>query len=99
MAQARQPGLEAPARLLATARPLRSARIRQSEALVRRAATHATALGVIGAYALLPPDWLPTVSDTFKSSVSYAALISGGATAFLAFISRGIAQPALEKKS
>ena len=55
----------------------------------------ATALGIIGAYALLPADWLPEVHAGFKQTVAYAALASAGLTSFLAAVSRIFAQPKL----
>lgn len=55
----------------------------------------ATALGIIGAYVLLPADFLPEVHRGFKLTVSYAALSSAGLTSFLAALSRIIAQPKL----
>ncbi|HEL5026741.1 TPA: hypothetical protein UOA81_001934 [Stenotrophomonas maltophilia] len=56
----------------------------------------ATALGIIGAYALLPADWLPEVHVGFKQTVAYAALGSAGITSFLAAVSRIFVQPKLE---
>ncbi|HEL2957093.1 TPA: hypothetical protein UL931_000290 [Stenotrophomonas maltophilia] len=55
----------------------------------------ATALGIIGAYVLLPADWLPVVHDGFKQTVAYAALASAGLTSFLAAVSRIFVQPKL----
>lgn len=55
----------------------------------------ATALGIIGAYALLPADWLPEVHSGFKQAVAYSALASAGVSSFLAAVSRVIAQPKL----
>ncbi|MGR0015987.1 DUF7940 domain-containing protein [Stenotrophomonas maltophilia] len=55
----------------------------------------ATALGIIGAYALLPSDWLPVVHDGFKQAVAYAALASAGLTSFMAAVSRIFVQPKL----
>jgi hypothetical protein len=55
----------------------------------------ATALGIIGAYVLLPSDWLPEVHAGFKQTVAYAALASAGVTSFLAAASRVIVQPKL----
>lgn len=61
-------------------------------------AINATALAIIGAYALLPTDWLPVVSAGFKQAVAYAALGSAGLTAFLAAVARRYVQPGLEPK-
>jgi len=58
-------------------------------------AINATALAIIGAYALLPADWLPVVSESFKATVAYAALGSAGLTAFLAAAARRYVQPTL----
>lgn len=55
----------------------------------------ATALGIIGAYALLPADWLPEVHAGFKQTVAYAALASAGLTSFLAAVSRIFVQAKL----
>lgn len=55
----------------------------------------ATALGIIGAYVLLPADWLPVVHDGFKQAVAYSALASAGVTSFLAAVSRIFVQPKL----
>lgn len=55
----------------------------------------ATALGIIGAYALLPADWLPEVHTGFKQVVAYAALASAGVTSFLAAASRIVVQSSL----
>ncbi|WP_414488862.1 hypothetical protein [Stenotrophomonas maltophilia] len=55
----------------------------------------ATALGIIGAYALLPADWLPEVHAGFKQAVAYSALASAGVTSFLAAVSRIFVQPKL----
>lgn len=55
----------------------------------------ATAIGVIGAYAILPMDWLPEVGASFKKIVAYSALIAGGMTAFLSAIARIVDQPKL----
>lgn len=57
----------------------------------------ATALGIIGAYAMLPSDWLPEIPSGFKQTVSYAALGSAALTAFLAALARGYQQPKLQQ--
>jgi len=57
-----------------------------------------TALGIIGAYVLLPADFLPEVHRGFKLTVSYAALASAGLTSFLAAVSRIVAQPKLGRR-
>lgn len=55
----------------------------------------ATALGIIGAYAFLPADFLPDIPAGFKRAVSYSALGAAGLTAFLGAFARGIQQPKL----
>lgn len=59
---------------------------------------NATALAIIGAYAMLPADWLPIVSAEFKTTVAYSALGSAGVTALLAAFARGVQQTKLEPK-
>lgn len=58
----------------------------------------ATALGIIGAYALLPADFLPEVHRGFKLTVAYAAMSSAGLTSLLAALSRVVAQPKLGER-
>ena len=55
-----------------------------------------TGLAVIGAYALLPADWLPAVPVGFKLTVSYAVMGSAAATALLSALARGVKQNKLD---
>lgn len=57
----------------------------------------ATALGIIGAYALLPLDWQPELHRGFKLTVAYGGLASAGVTSFLAAVSRIFVQSKLSE--